>query len=208
VARYTAAVCRLCRREDMKLFLKGERCFTDKCAFERRAYAPGQHGQGRKKRSDYGEQLREKQKVRRMYGVLEKQFRNYYKKAAQMKGVTGENLLALLERRLDNAVYRMGFASSRAEARQLVRHRHFVVNGRKTNVPSFLLRAGDVIEVKEKSRKVGAINTALEAVDRRGLPSWMEVSKEAFRGVFRSLPVREELTLPIREQLVVELYSK
>jgi len=192
----------------MKLFLKGERCFTDKCAFERRAYAPGQHGQGRKKRSDYGEQLREKQKVRRMYGVLEKQFRNYYKKAAQMKGVTGENLLALLERRLDNAVYRMGFASSRAEARQLVRHRHFVVNGRKTNVPSFLLRAGDVIEVKEKSRKVGAINTALEAVDRRGLPSWMEVSKEAFRGVFRSLPVREELTLPIREQLVVELYSK
>jgi small subunit ribosomal protein S4 len=208
VARYTGPVCRLCRREDMKLFLKGERCYTDKCAFERRAYPPGQHGQGRKKRSDYGEQLREKQKVRRMYGILEKQFRAYYKKAAQMKGVTGENLLSLLERRLDNTIYRLGFANTRSEARQLVLHRHFTVNGKRVNVPSFLLRPGDVVEVNERSRKVAAIGEALTAVDRRGVPSWLELTKDSFQGVFKALPVREELTLPIREQLIVELYSK
>lgn len=192
----------------MKLFLKGERCYTDKCAFERRAYPPGQHGQGRRKRSDYGEQLREKQKVRRMYGILERQFRSYYKKAAAMKGVTGENLLSLLERRLDNAVYRLGFASTRAEGRQLVLHRHFTVNGRKVNIPSYLLRPGDVISVGERSRKVPGITEALAGVERRGMPSWLELDKDKFQGIFRALPVREELTLPIREQLIVELYSK
>jgi small subunit ribosomal protein S4 len=208
MARYTGAVCRLCRREDMKLFLKGDRCYTDKCAFERRAYPPGQHGQGRKKRSDYGEQLREKQKVRRMYGILEKQFRGYYFKASRMKGVTGENLLKLLERRLDNAVYRMGFAATRQEARQLVLHRHFTVNGKKANIPSLSLRPGDVVEVKEKSRKVAKITESLGAVDRRGVPSWIELDKDAFKGVFKEMPVREEMTMPIREQLIVELYSK
>lgn len=208
MARYTGAVCRLCRREDMKLFLKGERCYTDKCAYDRRAYAPGQHGQARKKRSDYGDQLREKQKVRRIYGILERQFRGYYHKAAQMKGVTGSNLLALLERRLDNTVYRLGFASTRSEARQLVRHSHFTVNGRKASIPSMLLRPGDVVEVKESSRKQVAINAALQGVDGRGVPSWLELAKESYRGVFNSMPVREDLTLPIREQLVVELYSK
>lgn len=208
MARYCGAVCRLCRREGMKLFLKGERCHTDKCAFERRAYAPGQHGQGRKKRSDYGDQLREKQKVRRIYGVLERQFRNYYERAAAGKGITGANLLSLLERRLDNTVFRLGFATTRAEARQLVRHRHFRLNGHKANVPSMLLRPGDVIEVAEGSRKVTAINEAIAGVDRRGVPSWLELNKEGLRGVFRALPVREELTLPIREQLIVELYSK
>lgn len=184
MARYTGPVCRLCRREDMKLFLKGDRCYTDKCAFERRAYPPGQHGQGRlgrKKRSDYGEQLREKQKVRRMYGILERQFRGYYKKSSQLKGVTGENLLMLLERRLDNVIYRMGLASTRAEARQLVRHRHFHVNGHKANIPSMLLRPGDVVEVKERSQKVGKIVESLATVDRRGVPSWIGSTRKASR---------------------------
>jgi len=208
VARYTGPVCRLCRREDLKLFLKGDRCYTDKCSYERRAYPPGQHGQGRKRRSDYGEQLREKQKVRRTYGILEKQFRGYYEKANRMKGVTGENLLKLLERRLDNVVYRLGFASTRQEARQLVLHRHFTLNGHKANIPSMLLKPGDVVEVIEKSRKVVKVVEALGAVDRRGVPSWLEVDKEAFKGVFRDMPVREELTMPVREQLIVELYSK
>ena len=192
----------------MKLFLKGDRCYTDKCAFERRAYPPGQHGQRRRKRSDYGEQLREKQKVRRMYGLMEKQFKGYYKKANRMKGVTGENLLMLLERRLDNMVFRMGFASTRAEARQLVLHRHFLVNGRICNIPSRLLRPGDVVEVKERDRKMARINEALGAVDRRGIPSWIEVEKEAYKGVVKGMPIREELTMPIKEQLIVELYSK
>ncbi|MBW2735178.1 MAG: 30S ribosomal protein S4 [Deltaproteobacteria bacterium] len=208
MARYTGPVCRLCRREDLKLFLKGDRCYTDKCSYERRAYPPGQHGQGRKRRSDYGEQLREKQKVRRTYGILEKQFRGYYEKANRMKGVTGENLLKLLERRLDNVVYRLGFASTRQEARQLVLHRHFTLNGHKANIPSMLLKPGDVVEVIEKSRKVVKVVEALGAVDRRGVPSWLEVDKEAFKGVFRDMPVREELTMPVREQLIVELYSK
>ena len=208
MARYTGPVCRLCRREDMKLFLKGDRCYTDKCAFERRAYPPGQHGQGRKKRSDYGEQLREKQKVRRMYGILEGQFRGYYSRASRMKGVTGENLLKLLERRLDNVVYRMGFAATRQEARQLVRHRHFTVNGKKANIPSIILRPGDSVEVRERSRQVVKIVESLGAVDRRGWPSWIDVNKETFVGLFKEMPVREELSMPIREQLIVELYSK
>jgi len=209
VARYTGPVCRLCRREDMKLFLKGDRCYTDKCAYERRAYPPGQHGQGRRqKRTDYGEQLREKQKVRRMYGLLESQFKGYYKAATRMRGVTGESLLQLLERRLDNMVFRFGFASTRSEARQLVRHRHFQVNGRICNIPSALLRPGDVLEVKERSRKVVKINDALSALDRRGLPSWLDLDRDGFKGTVKDLPVREELTMPIREQLIVELYSK
>jgi small subunit ribosomal protein S4 len=209
VARYLGPVCRICRREDMKLFLKGERCYTDKCAFERRAYPPGQHGQARRrKRSDYGEQLREKQKVRRMYGLLEKQFRGYYQKANQMKGVTGENLLKLLEQRLDNVVYRLGFASTRNEARQLVLHRHFTINGRRCNIPSAQVKSGDVVAVSEKSRKVTRIGESLGAIDRRGVPSWLELDKDGFTGSVKAAPLREELTMPIREQLIVELYSK
>jgi small subunit ribosomal protein S4 len=193
----------------MKLFLKGDRCYTDKCSYERRAYPPGQHGQRRRqKRTDYGEQLREKQKVRRMYGLLESQFKGYYKRANRMKGVTGENLLQLLERRLDNLVYRLGFASTRSEARQLVRHRHFMVNGHVCNIPSALLRPGDVVEVKERSRKIVKINDSLSALDRRGLPSWLDLDRESYKGTVKDLPVREELTMPIREQLIVELYSK
>lgn len=208
MAKYTGPLCRLCRREDTKLFLKGDRCYTAKCAYERRAYPPGQHGQARRKRSDYRDQLREKQKVRRIYGIAEKQFRGYYHRAVRMRGVTGENLLQLLERRLDNVVYRLGFASSRSEARQLVRHRHFRVNGRIVNIPSFLVRGGDEIEVKEKSRQIGRIGEALSAIERRPVPGWLELQKDAFRGAVKGNPVREEVTLPIREQLIVELYSK
>ncbi len=209
MARYTGPVCRMCRRENMKLFLKGDRCYTDKCAIERRNYAPGQHGQGRIKVSDYGTQLREKQRVTRPYGLLENQFRSYFEKAERMKGVTGENLLVLLERRLDSMVYRMGFATSRTEARQLVRHSHFTVNGRKVNVPSYLIRPGDVVELREKSRPVVRINEALDGVMRRGLPSWVEVDRAAFKGTVKTLPVRAEMTTPtFQEQLIVELYSK
>jgi small subunit ribosomal protein S4 len=192
----------------MELFLKGERCYTDKCAIKRRNYPPGQHGQGRAKVSDYGVQLREKQKVRRIYGILEKQFRTYFDKADRMKGVTGENLLILLERRLDNLVYRLGFASSRIEARQLVKHGHFTLNGRKVNIPSILVKTGDVIELKEKSRKITRITDSLDGVVRRGIPQWLELDKDAFKGVLKSLPVREDITTPIQEQLIVELYSK
>jgi len=193
----------------MKLFLKGDRCFTDKCALERRNYAPGQHGQGRVKVSDYGTQLREKQRVKRTYGLLENQFRSYFEKAERMKGVTGENLLVLLERRLDSMVYRMGFATSRTEARQLVRHSHFVVNGRKVNIPSYLVRPGDVVELREKSRQVARINEALDGVMRRGLPSWVDVDRTGFKGTVKTLPVRAEMTTPtFQEQLIVELYSK
>jgi small subunit ribosomal protein S4 len=192
----------------MELFLKGERCYTDKCAIKRRNYPPGQHGQGRAKVSDYGVQLREKQKVRRIYGILEKQFRTYFDKADRMKGVTGENLLILLERRLDNLVYRLGFASSRIEARQLVKHGHFTLNGRKVNIPSILVKTGDVIELKEKSRKITRITDSLDGVVRRGIPQWLELDKDAFKGVLKSLPVREDITMPIQEQLIVELYSK
>jgi len=209
VARYSEAVCRLCRRENLKLFLKGDRCYTDKCAFERRSYAPGQHGQRRgRKISDYGIQLREKQKVKRIYGVLEKQFRKYYTRADRQKGITGTNLLILLERRLDNMVYRMGFASSRNQARQVVRHNHFTVNGRKVNIPSYQVKIGDVIEVREKSRKSPFILEAMETVVRREMPSWLEVDGSNFSGIVKEFPNREELTMPINEQLIVELYSK
>ena len=209
MANYSGPVCRLCRREDMKLFLKGDRCYTDKCGYERRAYAPGQHGQARRRKlSNYGSQLREKQKVKRLYGLAERQFRGYYHKAIRMKGVAGENLLQLLERRLDNVIYRLGFASDHAEARQLVRHRHFIVNGHRVNVPSFLCKASDTIEVIEKSKKVTRILESLGAVDRRGVPKWLELDKDNFKGKLTSLPAREDLTMPIREQLIVELYSR
>jgi small subunit ribosomal protein S4 len=208
LARYTGASCRLCRRENMELFLKGERCFTDKCAIKRRNYPPGQHGQGRPKVSSYGTQLREKQKVRRIYGILEKQFRGYFEKADRMKGVTGENLLSLLEKRLDNIVYRLGFASSRSEARILVRHGHFTVNGKKVNIPSYQVKIGDVVELREKSRAINVINEALEAVARRGIPQWLELDKESFKGTVKANVNREDLTTPIQEQLIVELYSK
>lgn len=209
MARYIGPVCRLCRREDMKLFLKGERCYTDKCGYERRSYPPGQHGQARRrKRSDYGEQLREKQKVKRIYGIAERQFRGYYHKASRMKGVTGDNLIQLLERRLDNVVYRMGLVSDHAEGRQLVRHGHFKVNGRRVNIPSYLVREGDVIEVRERSRKVTRIIEALASVERRGVPRWIELDKDNFKGTVKALPTRDDVTLPIREQLIIELYSK
>ena len=208
MARYTKSVCRLCRRENLKLFLKGERCYTEKCAIERRNYPPGQHGQDRKKFSDYGAQLREKQKVRRLYGVLENQFRNIFKEADRRKGITGETLLSLLERRLDNAVYRLGFANSRNEARQLVRHNHFMVNQSKVNIPSYLVKPGDIIEVREKSKKIVRILEALEGVARRGVPQWLELDKEQLKGNVKALPTREEITIPIQEKLIVELYSK
>ncbi len=209
MARYTDSSCRLCRRENLKLFLKGDRCYGDKCAFERRAYAPGQHGQRRGgKLSDYSQQLREKQKVKRIYGILEKQFKGYYYRAEKQKGITGTNLLLLLESRLDNIVYKMGFSASRTQARQLVRHNHFLVNGKKVNIPSYQIKVGDVIEAKEKSREVSQISEAMETVVRRGVPGWMEVEKEAFKGTMTGLPNREDLTMPIQEQLIVELYSK
>ena len=209
MARYTEALCRLCRRENLKLFLKGDRCYGDKCAFERRPYAPGQHGQRRGgKISDYQLQLREKQKVKRIYGVLEKQFRRYYFQAEKKKGITGSNLLLLLESRLDNIVYRMGFATSRNQARQLIRHNHFLVNGNKTNIPSYQVKVDDVIEIKEKSRNVPMFSEAMETVVRRGIPNWMEVDKDTFKGTLRAIPSREDLTMPIQEQLIVELYSK
>jgi len=208
VARYRASVCRLCRREGLKLFLKGERCYTDKCAIERRNYPPGQHGQGRIKFSEYSLQLREKQKLKRMYRVLEGQFRRLFDRADRTKGITGENLLVLLERRLDNMVYRLGFANSRAEARQLVRHGHFLVNDRKIDVPSALVRPGDVVAVRERSRQIVRIQEALELSQRRGVPEWLEVDRPNFTGRIRALPARGDLTMPINEKLVVELYSK
>jgi small subunit ribosomal protein S4 len=209
LARDTGASCRLCRRENLKLFLKGDRCYGEKCAFERRPYAPGQHGQRRGgKLSDYQLQLREKQKVKRIYGLLEKQFRRYYLLAEKQKGITGTNLLILLECRLDNTVYRMGFASSRTQARQLVRHNTVVVNGKKVNIPSYQVRVGDVIEVRENKRKIPVVVEAMETVARRGIPTWMEVEKEKFKGVLKTVPNRAELTMPIQENLIVELYSK
>ena len=208
MARHTKSNCRLCRRENLKLFLKGERCYTEKCAYDRRNYPPGQHGQSRKKFSDYGTQLREKQKVKRIYGILENQFRNIFKEADRQKGITGETLLALLERRLDNIVYRLGFANSRDEARQLVRHNHFLVNQSKVNIPSYLVRPGDVIELREKSKKVVRILEALEGVARRGVPQWLELDKDQMKGSMKGLPTREDITLPIQEKLIVELYSK
>lgn len=208
MARYREAVCRLCRREGIELYLKGDRCFTDKCAIKRRGYPPGQHGQRRPKHSAYGVQLREKQKAKRIYGLLERQFRNYFEKAERMKGKTGDNLLILLERRLDNAVYKLGFALTRRESRQLVRHGHFNVGGKRVNIPSFLVCAGDVVELREKSRKIPSLNGALEAVVRKGIPPWLELDRENYRGSIKSLPARADIKEPIQEQLIVELYSK
>lgn len=208
MAKYTEAKCRLCRREGCKLFLKGERCFTQKCALERRPYPPGQHGRARKKVSEYAVQLREKQKTRRAYGVLEKQFRGYFEKADMAKGVTGANLLSYLERRLDNVVYRLGFANSRDQARQLVRHGLFTLNGHKVNIPSLEVKEGDVIEVPEKNRKVPALAQAAEAIGKRGLPAWLESDGSAFKGVVKALPQRDDINFDVNEQLIVELYSK
>ena len=208
MARYTDAVCRLCRRENMKLFLKGERCLSDKCAINKRNYAPGQHGQRRTKLSEYGLQLREKQKVKRTYGVLESQFRRYFQRAARSKEVTGSELLVLLERRLDNVVYLMGFAESRAQARQLVHHGHVRVNGRRVNIPSFLIKRGDVIEPSPKSRELDVLRGALERLGQKQVPAWIHVDSENMRGMVQALPQRQDLTIPFHEQLIVELYSK
>ena len=208
MARYRGSACRLCRGEGVKLFLKGDRCYSDKCAFERRGYAPGEHGQMRRKKSDYGIQLREKQKLKRMFGLLEKQFKGYFEKGDRQKGVSGTNLLLLLEKRLDNMIYRIGFANSRNEARQLVRHSHFLVNGNKVNIPSYQVMVGDEIQVREKSRKIGSILEAMDTVSRRGIPQWIEFDKDGFKGTLKALPSREELAMPVQEQLVVEFYSK
>ena len=208
MAKYNDAKCRLCRREGTKLFLKGDRCFTDKCAQERRPYAPGQHGRARKKLSEYALQLREKMKVRRIYGVLEKQFRGYFEDADMAKGVTGANLLVILERRLDNVVYRMGFANSRQQARQMVRHGIFTLNGHKVTIPSLQVRVGDEIAVPEKSRNIPVIAAAQDVIARRGCPAWVEVDGAAFKGVIKALPQRDDIQTPIEESLIVVLYSK
>lgn len=209
MARYTGASCRLCRRENLKMFLKGDRCYSDKCAFERRSFAPGQHGQNKfRKVSDYAVQLREKQKVKQMYGMLEAQFRRYFEKADKAKGVTGEILLIMLERRLDNTLYRSGFASSRDQARQMVRHNLFTINGKKINIPSYQVKSGDVIILKEKNLKNAVIADNIEGAARRGLPSWLELDHTKFQCVVKALPNRDEITMPIQEQLIVELYSK
>ncbi|MFH1980622.1 MAG: 30S ribosomal protein S4 [Pseudomonadota bacterium] len=209
MARYTGSTCRLCRRENMKLFLKGDRCYSDKCAFDRRTYVPGEHGQRRgRKVSDYGIQLREKQKVKRMYGLTEKQFRLFFKRADTQKGITGTNLLVSLERRLDNIVYRLGFSNSRNQGRHFVQHNHFLVNGKKVNIPSYLVKIGDIIEVRENSRAIQSLSDSLDAVVRRGVPQWLELEKDAFKGSVKGYPMREDLTMPMQEQLIVELYSK
>lgn len=208
MARYTGPSCRLCRREGLKLYLKGDRCYTDKCSLNRRGYAPGQHGQGRRKLSQYGIQLREKQKARRVYGVLERQFKRYFEMAERQKGVTGENLLRILESRLDNVIYRMGFASSRSEARQLVRHGHFEVNGRKVNIPSYLTKVGDVITVREKSRGNNRIKELVETAQQKTAPRWIQVNYDKMEGKISDLPSREDIDIPIEEHLIVELYSR
>jgi small subunit ribosomal protein S4 len=209
MARYVGAECRQCRREGMKLFIKGNKCVTDKCAFERRGTPPGQHADVRSKGSDYGKQLREKQKLRRMYGVLERQFRGYYQLASRKRGVTGEILLQLLERRLDNVVFRMGFAVNRLASRQMVTHGHVTVNGRKVNIPSFEVKVGDRIEIREKSKALDTVKQAIETIARRGgVPAWLTVNHETFSGQFAKVPSKEEMALPIQEQLIVELYSK
>ncbi len=208
MARYTGAVCRQCRREGQKLFLKGERCYSEKCALSRRGYAPGQHGQSRKKVSEYGLQLREKQKTRRFYGVLEGQFAKYFEMAERKPGITGDNLLIILETRLDNVVYRAGFASSRKEARQLVRHNHFVVNGKKTNIPSILVKAGDVIAVSDSSKTSDKIKAVLEANSAKPVPKWLDANKEQMTAKVVELPKREDIDLDVEEHLIVELYSK
>ena len=208
MARYTGPVCRLCRRENQKLFLKGDRCFTDKCSFDRRGYPPGQHGQGRIKFSEFGLQLREKQKIKRIYRLLERQFRSVFENASQRKGITGSNMLVSLERRLDNTIYRSGLANSRGEARHLVRHGHFKVNGSSVDIPSYLVNKGDVLEVHEKSREVNQIKLAVEASKRREIPQWLNLDTTAQKAVVRDLPSRDDITMPMEERMVVELYSK
>lgn len=208
MARDCNSVCRICRREAVKLFLKGDRCYTDKCAIDRRGYPPGQHGQGRGKLSNYGTQLREKQKIRRLYGLHERQFRRYFQMATGLKGNTGTNLLTLLERRLDNVVYRLGFAASRNEARQLVKHGHFQVNGKRVDIPSYLVSVGSIVTALTSIRENAHLNMSLDAVERRGIPAWLELDRKGFTGVVRAVPAREDLTMPMQEQLVVELYSK
>ena len=208
MARYTGAVCRQCRREGQKLFLKGERCYSEKCALSRRGYAPGQHGQSRKKVSEYGLQLREKQKTRRFYGVLEGQFAKYFEMAERKPGITGENLLSILECRFDNVVYRAGFASSRKEARQLVRHNHFVINGKKANIPSILIKQGDVIAFSESSKTSDKIKAVVEANSAKPVPKWLDCNKEQMTVTVVELPKREDIDLDVAEHLIVELYSK
>ncbi|MGB9761816.1 MAG: 30S ribosomal protein S4 [Caldimicrobium sp.] len=210
MARYTGPRCRLCRREGMKLFLKGERCYTDKCAFERRSYPPGQHGptQLRVKLSDYGVRLREKQKVKRIYGISEKQMRKYYDMAINMPGPSGHNLLQLLERRLDNVVYRLGFAQSRAQARQMVNHGFFLVNGKAVDIPSYLVKPGDVIELKEKYKSNPQIQESLQVRMQRGIPPWLELDIDNFKGIVKGLPSREDITIPIQESYIIEFYSR
>ena len=208
MARYTDANCKLCRREGQKLFLKGERCYSSKCAIERRNYAPGQHGQARKKQSDYGMQLREKQKAKRFYGMQETQFRNLFDKAAKKPGKTGENLLILLETRLDNVVFRLGFAASRKEARQLVDHKFITVNGKVINIPSYLVKAGDVIEIKENKKSTQRMKDVAEVAGGRLVPEWLDVDAEKFQGTVKELPTREQIDVPVNEMLIVELYSK
>lgn len=208
MARYTGPVCRLCRREGIKLYLKGDRCFSEKCAIDKRPYAPGQHGQGRKRNSEYGQQLREKQKARRFYGVLEGQFERYYEEASRRRGVTGENLLELLESRLDNVVYRLGLAASRKEARQLVRHGHFSVNGRRVDIPSYLVREGDVVALREKSREAGRVKELIELLSSRTIPAWLQLDAENLSGTVLRKPAREEIDTPVEEQMIIEHYSR
>lgn len=208
MARYIGPVCKLCRRENTKLYFKGDRCFSDKCSYDRRPYPPGQHGQGRIKFSEYGVRLREKQKVRRMYGLLEKQYRRYFDLADRQRGVTGENLLRLLERRLDNVTFRLGFGATRSESRQLVRHSHFLVNGKRVNIPSYLVKAGDVVTVRERSKKIKRIQEAMETIERRGTPAWLEMDPKELTGTVKAMPSREDISAQIQEQLIVEFYSR
>ena len=209
MSRYSGSVCRQCRRENLKLYLKGDRCYSDKCSFDRRSYAPGQHGQRRGgKISDYGIQLREKQKVKRSYCLSEKQFKLSFERADRKKGITGTSLLMILEQRLDNVVYRLGFANSRPQARQLVRHGHFLINGKKVDIPSIQVKAGDVVELREKSRNLQVITESLEAVVRRAMPQWLELEKDKFKGMIKGVPAREDITMPIQESQIVELYSR
>ncbi len=208
MARYTGPVCRICRRENQKLFLKSERCLTEKCAFERRAYPPGQHGHGRIKFSEYALQLREKQKLKRLYGLVEKQFRAYFEKAERMKGVTGSNLLSLLERRLDNVAYRIGLGGSRTQSRLVVRHGHVVVNGSRLDIPSYIVKKGDVVGLAEKSQKITAILASLEAGKNRETPQWLDLDRATFKATVKDIPTRDDVTIPVEERMVVELYSK
>lgn len=208
MARYTGSVCRLCRREGLKLYLKGDRCYTEKCAVDRRPYAPGEHGQGRKKMSEYAIQLREKQKLRRIYGVLERQFERYFEMASRKRGVTGEALLQILESRLDNVVYRMGLATSRAEARQMVRHGHIAVNGKKVSIPSYLVESGDVVSVREGSRELTRFKLAAEAAEGRTVPAWLSLHPDGLSATVLSLPTRDQIDVPVQEHMIVELYSR